>query len=148
MLQAVFEKHNSFLRSLKKKGLQGGKGDNNWVVRHRQIHDPGVQQEPLSAATPKFEAKRCGDSEHSSDCMDSITLKVRGGMISQTHRYLGCFCSSQRIFLPQIIQVLLDVSSGSYDASNFTGSAYHMPLSTLISKASWVGDVVFEFIRS
>ena len=27
-------------------------------------------------------------------------------------------------------------------------SLYHMPLSTLISKASWVGDVVFEFIRS
>ena len=27
-------------------------------------------------------------------------------------------------------------------------SLYHMPLSTLIAKASWVGDVVFEFIRS
>jgi hypothetical protein len=32
---------------------------------------------------------------------------VRGGIISQANRYLGGFCSSQRIFPPQIIQVLL-----------------------------------------
>jgi hypothetical protein len=37
----------------------------------------------------------------------SRTLKVRGGIISQANRYLGGFCSSQRIFPPQIIQVLL-----------------------------------------
>ena len=37
----------------------------------------------------------------------SITLKVRDGIISQVHRYLGGFYSSQRIFLPQTIQVLL-----------------------------------------
>src|SRR5216683_7904770 len=39
-------------------------------------------------------------------CM-SRTLKVRGGIMSQANRYLGGFCSSQRIFPPQIIQVLL-----------------------------------------
>jgi hypothetical protein len=33
-------------KAIEKEGLQGGKGDNNWVVRHRQIHDPGIQQEP------------------------------------------------------------------------------------------------------
>src|SRR4029450_357918 len=37
----------------------------------------------------------------------SRTLKVRGGIISQANRYLGGFCFSQRIFPPQIIQVLL-----------------------------------------
>src|SRR5467141_3510797 len=37
----------------------------------------------------------------------SRTLKVRGGIISQANRYLGGFYSSQRIFPPQIIQVLL-----------------------------------------
>ena len=37
----------------------------------------------------------------------SRTLKVRGGIISQANRYLGSCCSSQRIFPPQIIQVLL-----------------------------------------
>jgi hypothetical protein len=37
----------------------------------------------------------------------SRTLKVRGGIISQANRYLGGFCSSQGIFPPQIIQVLL-----------------------------------------
>src|SRR5215813_13942858 len=36
----------------------------------------------------------------------SRTLKVRGGIISQANRYLGGFCFSQRIFPPQIIQVL------------------------------------------
>ncbi len=32
----------------------------------------------------------------------SRTLKVRGGIIAQANRYLGGFCSSQRIFPPQI----------------------------------------------
>jgi len=68
----------------------------------------------------------------------SRTLKVRGGMISQAHRYLGCFCSSQRIFLPQIIQVLLTLCewrgspsgwvsvSGELSISSFRrGTPYH-----------------------
>ncbi len=37
----------------------------------------------------------------------SRTLKVRGGIISQANSYLGGFCFSQRIFPPQICQVLL-----------------------------------------
>jgi hypothetical protein len=37
----------------------------------------------------------------------SRILKVRGGIISQANRYLSGFCFSQRIFPPQIIQVLL-----------------------------------------
>ncbi len=37
----------------------------------------------------------------------SRTRKVRGGIISQANRYLGGCCSAQRIFPPQIIQVLL-----------------------------------------
>src|SRR5436309_2096771 len=42
----------------------------------------------------------------------SRTLKVRGEIISQVNRYLGGFCSSQRIFPPQIIPtVCLDVTS-------------------------------------
>src|SRR2546430_6246674 len=45
----------------------------------------------------------------------SRTLKVRGGIISQANRYLGDFCSSQRIFPPQIIQVLLLVSQHTAD---------------------------------
>ena len=32
---------------------------------------------------------------------------MRGGIIPQADRYLGGFCASQRIFPPQIIQVLL-----------------------------------------
>jgi outer membrane protein, multidrug efflux system len=31
---------------IEKEGLQGGKGNNKWVGRHRPIHDPGIQQEP------------------------------------------------------------------------------------------------------
>jgi hypothetical protein len=33
--------------------------------------------------------------------------QMRGGIMSQANRYLGGFCSSQRIFPPQMIQVLL-----------------------------------------
>src|SRR5215510_11147221 len=39
------EKRTSLLKVIEKEGLQGGKGDNNWVGRHRHIHDPGIQQE-------------------------------------------------------------------------------------------------------
>ena len=42
------EKRTSLFKAIEKEGLQGGKGDNNWVVRQRQIHDPGIQQEPIS----------------------------------------------------------------------------------------------------
>src|SRR5215471_11142579 len=33
-------------KPIEKEGIPGGGGDKNWVVRHRQIHDPGIQQEP------------------------------------------------------------------------------------------------------
>src|SRR6266567_441898 len=36
------------------------------------------------------------------DVMLSRNLKVRGGIISQANGYLGGFCSSQRIFPPQV----------------------------------------------
>jgi IstB-like ATP binding protein len=35
------------LKAIEKERLPGGTGDSNWVVRHRHIHDPGIQQEPL-----------------------------------------------------------------------------------------------------
>src|SRR5262245_40116296 len=44
------EKRTSLLKAIAKEGLQGGKGDNSWVGRHRHIHDPGIQQEPLLIA--------------------------------------------------------------------------------------------------
>jgi hypothetical protein len=40
------EKRTSLLQAIEKEGLQGGKGDSNWVGRPRHIHDPGIQQEP------------------------------------------------------------------------------------------------------
>jgi Homeodomain-like domain len=43
----------------------------------------------------------------------SSTLKVRGGIISQANRSLGGFCSSQSIFPPHIIQVLLKLATSS-----------------------------------
>jgi hypothetical protein len=62
------------------------------LVVTARMHEPNVL---VPAAVPSGE--------------DSVsrTLKMRGGTISQANRYLGSFCSSQRIFPPQIIQVLL-----------------------------------------
>jgi hypothetical protein len=40
------EKRTSFLKAIEKERLQGGKGDNNGVGRHRHSHAPGIQQEP------------------------------------------------------------------------------------------------------
>ena len=34
------------LKAIEKEGLQGGEKDKSRVVRHQQIHDPGIQQEP------------------------------------------------------------------------------------------------------
>jgi hypothetical protein len=50
-----------------------------------------------------------GDAERACQTYTSRTLKVRGGIISQANRYLGGFCSSQEIFPPQIIQLLLTI---------------------------------------
>src|SRR5262249_32858465 len=47
------EKHPSLLKAIAKEGLQGGKGDNNEVGRHRHIHDPGIQQEPSQIEVSK-----------------------------------------------------------------------------------------------
>jgi hypothetical protein len=33
-------------KAMEKEGLQGGEHDKNRVGRHREIHDPGIQQEP------------------------------------------------------------------------------------------------------
>ena len=33
-------------KAIEKEGLQGGKNGKSRVVRHRHIHDPGIQQEP------------------------------------------------------------------------------------------------------
>src|SRR5215813_7084355 len=46
------EKRTSLFKAIEKEGLQGGKGDNNWVVRQRHIHDPRIQQEPALHAAP------------------------------------------------------------------------------------------------
>ena len=35
------------MKTIAKEGLQGGKGDNDWVGHHRHTHDPGIQQEPF-----------------------------------------------------------------------------------------------------
>jgi hypothetical protein len=43
------------LKAIEKEGLQGGKGDNNWVGRHRHIHDPGIQQESMRIADGTYE---------------------------------------------------------------------------------------------
>jgi hypothetical protein len=40
------EKCTSFLKAIEKARLQGEKGDNNGVGRHRHSHAPGIQQEP------------------------------------------------------------------------------------------------------
>src|SRR4029450_1805926 len=52
----------SLFKAIEKEGLQGEKGDNNWVVRQRQIHDPGIQQEPTlnKPARPEWKSMTGG----------------------------------------------------------------------------------------
>src|SRR5712691_11980069 len=42
----VVRESSLILKAIEKEGLQGGEGDKSRVVRHRHIHDPGIQQEP------------------------------------------------------------------------------------------------------
>jgi len=44
----VVRESSLILKAIEKEGLQGGEGDKSRVVRHRYIHDPGIQQEPAS----------------------------------------------------------------------------------------------------
>src|SRR2546428_13222936 len=46
MLQALFEKHNSFLRPLKKKDFQEQRVTTIGLYDIGKSHDPGIQQEP------------------------------------------------------------------------------------------------------
>jgi hypothetical protein len=43
-------------KAIEKYGLRGGKDDNNEVGRPRQIHDPGIQQEPSKKLAHHIEA--------------------------------------------------------------------------------------------
>src|SRR6266568_1697320 len=43
----VVRESSLILKAIEKEGLQGGEGDKSRVVRHRHIHDPGIQQEPI-----------------------------------------------------------------------------------------------------
>jgi integrase len=44
----VVREASLILKAIEKEGLQGREGDKSRVGRHRHIHDPGIQQEPLS----------------------------------------------------------------------------------------------------
>src|SRR2546426_8536606 len=50
MLQALSEKHNSFLRPLKKKGFKEERVTTMGLYDLGKSHDPGIQQEPRSTA--------------------------------------------------------------------------------------------------
>ena len=47
MLQALSEKHNSFLRPLKKKGFREERVTTIGLYDIGKSHDPGIQQEPF-----------------------------------------------------------------------------------------------------
>jgi hypothetical protein len=48
MLEALSEKHNSFLRPLKKKGFKEERVTTIGLYDIGKSHDPGIQQEPRS----------------------------------------------------------------------------------------------------
>ncbi len=47
MLQTLSEKHNSFLRPLKKKGFKEERVTTIGLYDIGKTHDPGIQQEPI-----------------------------------------------------------------------------------------------------
>jgi pimeloyl-ACP methyl ester carboxylesterase len=53
---------------------------------------------------------------------------MRGGSISQANRYLSGFCSSQGIFPPQIIQVLLRAPVNAWVCIGLGGEADFRPI--------------------
>ena len=48
ILKCAFEPLNLFIKPLKNNDFKEDAGRKNRVVRHCYIHDPGIQQEPLS----------------------------------------------------------------------------------------------------
>jgi hypothetical protein len=53
MLHALFEKHNSFLRPLKKKGFKEERVTIMGLYDIGTSHDPGIQQEPTANKAPR-----------------------------------------------------------------------------------------------
>jgi hypothetical protein len=53
------QNRSAFLRAWKK-GIQGGEGGKNRGGRPRQLHDPGIQQEPLLIVTTSGVMHACG----------------------------------------------------------------------------------------
>ena len=78
MLQALFEKHNSFLRPLKKKGFKEKRVTTIGLYDIGKSHDPGIQQEPFSLAGWFF-----------SVWGGRTVLQMRGGPHRQLMRYGG-----------------------------------------------------------
>ena len=78
------------------------------VGKARQIR-PAGQYEPDCRCNQcrTLPAMGVGGADAGGQGTMSRTLKVRGEIISQANRYLGAFHSSQSIFLPHTIQMLL-----------------------------------------
>jgi hypothetical protein len=56
----VVQESQLIFKAIEKSGLHGGKNDKSRVVRHRQIHDPGIQQEPAAKSIPLRRSRNSG----------------------------------------------------------------------------------------
>src|SRR5262249_18249472 len=76
------------LKALEKERLQGGEHDNNQVVCHRHIHDPGIQQEPYSSllATKEMTSRDTGGIGGTASTASCIHTRCSWGRRAGTRR--------------------------------------------------------------
>jgi hypothetical protein len=67
-------------KAIEKERLQGGKGDNKEIGRPQHIHDPGIQQEPISNEQIAQELALNGSDVH------QMTAQLREGIIKKSPR--------------------------------------------------------------
>jgi hypothetical protein len=77
---ALSEKHNAFLRPLKNKGFKEESRTKFRGGRYRHVHDPGIQQEPLSNEQIAHEL-----SLNESDAYQ-MTTALRGGIVKKSRQ--------------------------------------------------------------
>jgi hypothetical protein len=79
-LQLIFQ-------TIAKEGLQGGEGDKSRVIRHRHIHDPGIQQEPSRKSESGARAQLIQEEVFAYEwvCVGSTRTRENGSTCRDSH---------------------------------------------------------------
>jgi ABC-type uncharacterized transport system substrate-binding protein len=151
MLQAVFEKHNSFLRPLKKKGCKEERVTTIGWYDIGKSHDPGIQQEPPANPTyaghqPQLHemqaaARSLGMALHLFEVREGSELERAFAGMAAAH--VGAFIVQQDALFSARRRTIIDLAAQRRLPGMYPGSVYPDD-GGLISYAAHVEDLCWR----